>query len=123
MHIFLFSVERTPTQFGQVKVYWQLVRRWPNSSFSGLSPGQEFVTVTGFVRFSDGAPSQVITVTPSSDGIAELDEQFELRLINATGVKYITVLNSLLGAMYPCTKLFYGIERWRLAERNHCGLI
>lgn len=66
-------------------MYWQVVRLLSDGSVSELSPGQEFTNVVGFVTFANGVASQSITLTPLQDGIAELDESFELRLINATG--------------------------------------
>jgi len=66
-------------------VYWQVVRLLSDGSTSELSPGQEFTKVADYVTFSDGSSSQLITLTPIKDGIAEQDETFELRLINATG--------------------------------------
>lgn len=79
------SVERKTAQFGEVWVYWQVLRTFSNGSVSELSPGQEFTNVVGFVTFTNGLSSQVIRLTAVKDGIAELDESFELRLINATG--------------------------------------
>ena len=61
------------------------MRKFPNGSVTQLSPGQEFASVADFVTFNDGSSSQSIALTPVQDGIAELDESFELHLINATG--------------------------------------
>lgn len=61
------------------------MRLLPNGSVTELSPGKEFTNVAGFVTFINGLSSQSITLTPVQDGDAELDESFELHLINATG--------------------------------------
>ena len=84
MHYFS-SVVRKNNQFGEVRVYWQVVHLLSNGSIIELLPGQEFTRVTGYVTFTDGSSSKTITLTPNTDGIAEQDESFELRLINATG--------------------------------------
>jgi len=86
---FSHSVERKFAQFGEVRVYWQVVRKFPNGSVTQLSPGQEFTNVADFVTFTNGLSSESITLTPVQDGIAELDESFELHLINATGENYL----------------------------------
>ena len=89
MSIFSQSVERKFAQFGEVRVYWQVVRKFPNGSVTGLSSGQEFTIVADFVTFTNGLSSQSITLTSVQDGVAELDESFELHLINATGKNYL----------------------------------
>ena len=85
---FSHSIERKFAQFGEVRVYWQVVRKLTNGSVTQLSPGQEFTKVADFVTFNNGISSQSITLTPAQDGIAELDESFEVHLINATGKNY-----------------------------------
>ena len=82
---FSLSVERKTAQFGEVRVYWQVVRALSNGSTTELLPGQEFSTVVDYVTFADDSSSQVITLRPITDGIAEQDESFQLHLINATG--------------------------------------
>lgn len=94
MH-FLFSVERKPTQFGEVRLYWQVVRILSNGSTSDLLPGQEFTKVAGYVTFPDRSSSQIITLTPIKDGIAEQDESFQLRLVNATGIFCVDIFEVL----------------------------
>ncbi|XP_068693739.1 adhesion G-protein coupled receptor V1-like isoform X3 [Montipora foliosa] len=83
----VFTVERNIATFGEVRVYWQIFRLLSDGSTSELPTGQEFEDVTGFVTFSSGSGSQDIRLTPKDDNIAELDETFELRLINATGIQ------------------------------------
>ena len=68
-----------------VRVYWQVLRLFPNVSTTELLPGQEFTKVSDHVTFADGSSSEVLRLTPREDGIAEQDESFEIRLINATG--------------------------------------
>ena len=63
------------------------MHKFPNGSVTQLSPGQEFTNVADFVTFTNRLSFQSITLTPVQDGIAELDESFELQLINATGKK------------------------------------
>lgn len=93
MHVFVFlSVERKSASFGEVRVYWRVLRVRSNGSTSEIPQGQEFVEVMGFVTFTSGLESQTIGLTPIEDGIAELDETFELRLINATG-KFLYLLS------------------------------
>ena len=99
------SVERKSHQFGEVRVYWQVVRLLSDGSVSELSPGQEFANVIGFVTFPNGDASQSITLTPLQDGIAELDESFELRLINATG-KLKTFYRSQLDVSFCMCTVF-----------------
>ena len=67
-------------------MYWKVVHMYSNGSTSDLSAGQEFTNVADFVTFANGESSQSIRLTPVQDGIAELDESFELQLINATGI-------------------------------------
>ena len=64
------------------------MHKFTNGSVTQLSPGQEFTNVADFVTFTNGLSSQSITLTPVQDGIAELDESFEVHLINATGKNY-----------------------------------
>ena len=85
MYFFSLSVDRKAPLFGEVRVYWQVVRSFPNGSTSELLPGQEFTTVVGYVSFPDGSSSRGVTLRPIEDGIAEQDESFQLHLINATG--------------------------------------
>ena len=64
------------------------MRKFTNGSVTQLSPGEEFTNVADFVTFTNGLSSQSITLTPVQDGIAELDESFEVHLLNATGNNY-----------------------------------
>ena len=68
-----------------VRVYWQVLRLFPDASTTELLPGQEFTKVSDYVTFADGSSSEVLRLTPREDGIAEQDESFEIRLVNATG--------------------------------------
>ena len=68
-----------------VRVYWQILRLFPNASTTELLPGQEFTKVSDYVTFADGSSSKFLKLTPREDGIAEQDESFEIRLVNATG--------------------------------------
>ena len=70
------------------------MRKFTNGSVTQLSPGEEFTNVADFVTFTNGLSSQSITLTPVQDGIAELDESFEVHLINATGNNYIYMYSS-----------------------------
>jgi len=65
-----FTVERNP-RFGEVRMYWQVVCSLSDGSTTKLLPGQEFTKVTDYVTFSDGSSSQLITLTPIKDSIAE----------------------------------------------------
>ena len=84
VYIFL-SVERKGASFGEVRVYWRVLRVRSDGSTTEIPEGQEFAEVMGFVTFTSGSESRRIRLTPIDDNIAELDETFELRLINATG--------------------------------------
>ena len=64
------------------------MRKFTNGSVTQLSPGEEFTNVADFVTFTNGLSSQSITLTPVQDGIAELDESFEVHLLKATGNNY-----------------------------------
>lgn len=68
-----------------VRVYWQVLRLFPDASTTELLPGEEFTEVSDYVTFADGSSSKVLRLTPREDGIAEQDESFEIRLVNATG--------------------------------------
>lgn len=68
-----------------VRVYWQVLQLLPDASTTELLPGQEFTKVSDYVTFADGSSSEVLRLTPREDGIAEQDESFEIRLLNATG--------------------------------------
>ena len=68
-----------------VRVYWQVLWLFPNASTTELLPGQEFTKVSDYVTFADGSSSEVLRLIPREDGIAEQDESFEIRLVNATG--------------------------------------
>ena len=83
--IFFCRIERKNAQFGIVRVYWQVLRLFPNASTTELLPGQEFTKVSDYATFADGSSSEVLRLTPREDGIAEQDESFEIRLVNATG--------------------------------------
>ena len=76
---------RSFSQHGVVDLYWQLFRVSLNGVVSDLTPGNEFNKISGFVRFLDQEGSKDITVESKADGLAELKEQFELQLKNATG--------------------------------------
>lgn len=92
MHVYIFlSVDRISARFGEVRVYWRVLRVRSNGSTSEIPRGQEFEEVMGFVTFASLSTSQNIRLTPIKDGIAELDETFELRLINATGKLFIVI--------------------------------
>ena len=82
---FFCRIERKNAQFGMVRVYWQVLRLFPDASTTELLPGQEFTKVSDYVTFADGSSSKVLRLTPREDGIAEQDESFEIRLVNATG--------------------------------------
>ena len=90
-----FRVERTFSTRGVVHLYWQLLRVLPNGSVAELAPGDEFNNVQGFVAFADNEASQVIAVEPKADGLAELDERFQLRLVRAKG-KFINDIEYIL---------------------------
>ena len=68
-----------------VRVYWQVLQLLPDASTTELLPGQEFTKVSDYVTFAYGSSSEVLRLTPREDGIAEQDESFEIRLVNATG--------------------------------------
>ena len=78
-------MSRSNAWFGAVDVYWQVFRLFSNGSTITLLPGQEFIAITGAVRFGDLIKSSSITLTAKADGIAELKEAFVLQLMNATG--------------------------------------
>ena len=83
--IFFCRIERKNAQFGMVRVYWQVLQLLPDASITEVLPGQEFTKVSDYVTFADGSSSEVLRLTPREDGIAEQDESFEIRLVNATG--------------------------------------
>ncbi|XP_015763361.1 PREDICTED: G-protein coupled receptor 98-like [Acropora digitifera] len=82
-----FTVERKGARFGEVRVYWRVLRVRSDGSTTEIPQGPEFAEVMGFVTFTSDSESQRIRLTPIADNIAELDETFELRLINATGIQ------------------------------------
>ncbi|PFX17387.1 G-protein coupled receptor 98 [Stylophora pistillata] len=85
-----FTVEREFAQFGEVRVYWKVVRLYPNGTTMDLSSGQEFTDVVDFVTFANGESSQSVRLRPLQDRIAELDETFQLQLVNATAASFIS---------------------------------
>ena len=68
---------REKGNFSTVSVQWEVFER------NNMMPLEDFEAVTGFVVFQDGQTEAYIDLTLIADGIPELVEDFEVRLVDA----------------------------------------
>ncbi|KAK3711287.1 hypothetical protein QZH41_015002 [Actinostola sp. cb2023] len=81
-----FEVLRSIASHGKVRLFWQLLRLQSDGSLTELPSGVDFVPSSGHLDFADGVGKETITIRPFNDDIAEMNETFAVRIVNATGI-------------------------------------
>lgn len=56
-----------------------------NGSLATIPSGVDFKPAVDYVRFADGDNEKDLVIKPFDDNIAEMNEKFVIKILNATG--------------------------------------